>query len=45
MCLPVYNGSNFLAKALDSVLNQTYQDFEVLIANDCSTDNTQAIID
>jgi glycosyltransferase involved in cell wall biosynthesis len=45
ICLPVYNGSNYLAKAIDNVLSQTFQDFELLIANDCSTDETQAIID
>lgn len=45
ICLPVYNGSKFLAKALDSAIGQTYQDFEILIGNNCSTDGTQAIID
>jgi glycosyltransferase involved in cell wall biosynthesis len=44
ICLPVYNGSNFLAKAIDSVLAQTYDDFELLIADDCSTDETAEII-
>lgn len=43
--LPVYNGSNYLAKAIDNVLSQSYEDFELLIANDCSTDETQQIID
>ena len=45
VCLPVYNGSNYLALAIESVLAQTFKDFELLIANDCSTDGTQAIID
>jgi glycosyltransferase involved in cell wall biosynthesis len=45
ICLPVYNGENYLAKAIESALAQTFEDFELLIANDCSTDKTQAIID
>jgi len=45
ICLPVYNGSNYLAKAIDNVLSQSYEDFELLIADDCSTDETQEIID
>jgi glycosyltransferase involved in cell wall biosynthesis len=45
ICLPVYNGENYLAKAIESALALKFQDFELLIANDCSTDSTQAIID
>jgi glycosyltransferase involved in cell wall biosynthesis len=45
ICLPVYNGENFLAIAIESALAQTFEDFELLIANDCSTDETQAIIE
>jgi glycosyltransferase involved in cell wall biosynthesis len=45
VCLPVYNGARYLAKALDSVLAQTHQDFELLIADDCSTDSSAAIIE
>lgn len=45
VCLPVYNGSNYLALAIESVLAQTFCDFELLIANDCSTDGTQKIIE
>jgi glycosyltransferase involved in cell wall biosynthesis len=45
VCLPVYNGSNYLAQAIESVLAQTFSDFELLIANDCSTDDTQKIIE
>lgn len=42
--LPVYNGEKYLAKAIESVLNQTYTNFEFIIINDASTDNTAAII-
>jgi len=45
VCLPVYNGSNYLALAIESVLAQTFCDFELLIANDCSNDDTQKIIE
>ena len=43
--IPVYNGEKFLSEALESVENQTFNDFEVLIINDGSTDDTQKIID
>ena len=36
--IPVYNGSNFLAQAIDAALAQTYQNCEVLVVNDGSTD-------
>lgn len=39
--IPVYNGSNFLAEAIDSALAQTYKDIEVLVVNDGSDDNGQ----
>ncbi len=42
--LPVYNGEAFLAQALDSILAQTYTDFELIIVDNASTDRTQAII-
>ncbi len=41
--LPVYNGANYLASTLDSLLAQTYTDFEVVISDNASTDQTQAI--
>lgn len=41
--LPVYNGENFLKEALDSIINQTFQDFELIISNNCSTDKTAEI--
>lgn len=41
--LPVYNGENFLALTLDSLLTQTYQDFEIIICDNASTDATQQI--
>jgi len=38
IAIPVYNGSNFLAEAIDSALAQTYDDVEVIVVNDGSTD-------
>lgn len=43
--IPVYNVEKYLAKCLDSVINQTNQDFEVIVVNDGSPDNSQKIID
>ena len=42
--LPVYNGSRYLEKSIDSVLSQSLKDFELLILDDCSTDESKEII-
>ena len=42
--LPTYNRAHTLKKAIDSVLNQTYEDFELIIVDDGSTDNTYNLI-
>ena len=41
--LPVYNGQKYLEEALISILNQSYSDFELIISDNASTDQTQAI--
>ena len=41
--VPVYNVENYLEECLDSIKNQTYTDIEVILVNDGSTDNSQAI--
>ncbi|MEM9011055.1 MAG: glycosyltransferase family 2 protein [Pseudomonadota bacterium] len=41
--LPVYNGENYLAEALDTLLAQSFEDFEVMISDNASTDRTQEI--
>lgn len=43
--MPVYNGASFLNVSIESILNQTLKDFEFLIINDGSTDNSVQIID
>lgn len=42
--IPVYNVENYLDKCLDSVINQTYKNLEIVIVNDGSTDNSENII-
>ena len=42
--VPVYNVEEYLASCLESILNQTYRDLEILCINDCSTDNSRAIL-
>jgi glycosyltransferase involved in cell wall biosynthesis len=41
--LPVYNGENFLAEAIEALLGQTYEDFELLISDNSSSDRTESI--
>ena len=42
--MSVYNATDSLEKSIDSILNQTYEDFEFLICNDASTDDTSKIV-
>jgi glycosyltransferase involved in cell wall biosynthesis len=41
--MPIFNGAETLRKAIDSVLNQTYKNFELIISDNCSTDSTHLI--
>ena len=41
--LPVYNGEKYLRESIESVIAQTYENWELLILDDCSTDNTSVI--
>ena len=43
--MPAYNASDFIREAVDSILAQTFRDFELIILNDGSTDDTQAIVE
>lgn len=43
--IPNYNHARYLKQRLDSVFNQTYQNFEVIILDDCSTDNSLEVIE
>ena len=42
--IPVYNGENTIRRCVDSVLNQTWTNFEVIIVNDGSVDGTRDIL-
>ena len=42
--LPVYNGQKYVGKAIQSVINQTYYNWELIVVNDCSTDRTLDVI-
>jgi glycosyltransferase involved in cell wall biosynthesis len=43
--IPTYNRANLLMRSINSVLNQTYKDFELIVINDGSTDNTGEIVE
>ena len=42
--IPNYNHARFLQQRIDSVLNQTFQDFELILLDDCSTDGSRSIL-
>ncbi len=42
--VPVYNTEKYLANCLDSIINQTYKNLEIIVINDGSTDNSKAIL-
>lgn len=42
---PAYNDEKFIGKTIESVLAQTYKNFEMIIVDDCSTDNTCAVVE
>lgn len=41
--LPIYNGEKYMRESIDSIISQTYQNWELLILDDCSSDNTSEI--
>ncbi len=43
--MPVYNTAPYLKEAMDSMLSQTFKDFELIVLNDCSPDNADEILD
>ena len=42
--VPVYNGEKYIKDCLESIINQTYRDLQIIVVNDGSTDNTEAIV-
>jgi teichuronic acid biosynthesis glycosyltransferase TuaG len=43
--MPTHNSGKFVAQSVESVINQTYKDWELLITDDCSSDNTCSIVE
>ena len=43
--VPVYNTEKYLRRCLDSLVNQTFKDIEIIIVNDCSQGNCKEIIE
>lgn len=43
--IPVFNRANLLKRTLGGVLNQTFEDFEVLVVDDCSSDDPEAVVE
>ncbi len=43
--IPAYNGDRYLAEAINSVLVQTYNDYEIIVVDDGSTDNTRHVVE
>ena len=41
---PIFNAQNFIAETIESVIDQTYQNWEMIIVDDCSTDNSRDIV-
>lgn len=42
--MPAYNAEKYIAEAIESVLKQTYRNWELIIVNDCSIDATEQIV-
>lgn len=42
--MPAYNNEKYIGEAIESILNQTFGDFELIVVNDGSTDNTENIV-
>ena len=43
--IPIYNGEKFIEKCIKSIKNQTFKDFEIILVNDGSSDNSGQICD
>ena len=44
VCIPTYNGAKYIAQTIESILNQTFTDFEIIVSDDGSSDETLEIV-
>ena len=44
VCIPTFNGDAFIRDAINSILYQNYQNYEIIVVDNCSTDETEAIV-
>lgn len=45
VCIPAYNNAEYIRDTIDSILNQTYRNIELIVADDCSTDRTAEVVE
>jgi len=45
ICIPTYNSSLYISECLDSVVKQSFNDFEIIVSDNCSSDNTIELVD
>lgn len=45
ICIPTYNGSQWVGETLKSILSQSFENFQIIISDDCSKDNTIEVIE
>ena len=43
--IPMYNAEKFIGACLESLFKQTFKDFEIIVVDDCSTDNSVAVVE
>ena len=43
--IPMYNAEKYIGECLDSILAQTFQDFEIIVVDNCSTDDSAKIVE
>ena len=45
VAMATYNGAKYIGEQLDSIIHQTYSNVEIVIVDDCSKDNTVAVVE
>jgi glycosyltransferase involved in cell wall biosynthesis len=44
VCMPVYNGADYISDSIQSILDQTHKNFNLIVCDNCSTDNTEELV-